>query len=104
VRAGGAASVREERLLREAEVAARLAHPNVVALHEVGRTEQGPYLVLELLRGRTLADRLAEGGLGASEAVAICVEVARAVAYAHARASSTATSSPGTSSSARTAR
>jgi len=85
VRAGGAASVREERLLREAEVAARLAHPNVVALREVGRTEQGPYLVLELLRGRTLADRLAAGPLGAAEAVAIGVEVAKAVAYAHAR-------------------
>jgi tetratricopeptide (TPR) repeat protein len=85
VRAGGAASAREERLLREAEVAARLAHPNVVALHEVGRTEQGPYLVLELLRGRTLADRLAAGPIGAPEALAIGVEVAKAVAYAHAR-------------------
>ncbi len=53
VRAGGQTSLREERLLREAEAAARLSHPNIVTLYDVGRSEHGPYLVLELLNGRT---------------------------------------------------
>ena len=47
-------SAREERLLHEAEAAARLSHPNIVTLYDVGRCEHGPYLVLELLHGRTL--------------------------------------------------
>jgi serine/threonine protein kinase len=47
-----------ELLLREAEAIARLSHPNLVTLHDVGRCEQGPYLVLELLRGVTLGERL----------------------------------------------
>src|SRR5512144_2710328 len=63
VRAGGRTAVREERLLREAEAAARLAHPNLVTLFDLGRSEHGPYLVLELLQGRTLEERLAQGSL-----------------------------------------
>ena len=52
-------SAREDRLLREAETAARLSHPNIVTLLDMGRCEYGPYLVLELLRGQTLSQRLA---------------------------------------------
>ncbi len=84
VRAGGNPGLREERLLREAEAAARLTHPNIVTLYDAGRCPQGPYLVLELLRGRTLAERLEEGSLPAREALRIAVEVARGVAHAHA--------------------
>ncbi len=83
VRAGGRAALREERLLREAEAAARLSHPNIVTLHDVGRCEWGPYLVLELLRGETLADRLSQGPIPLREALRIAVEVARGVAHAH---------------------
>ena len=85
VRAGRRAAPREARLLEEAEIAARLSHPNIVALLDAGRTEHGPYLVLELLRGRTLADRLGSGPLSAAEALEAGVQVARAVAHAHAR-------------------
>jgi tetratricopeptide (TPR) repeat protein len=84
VRAGDRAALREERLLREAEAAARLSHPNIVTLHDVGRSEQGPYLVLELLRGQTLADRLDQGAIPTREALRIGVEIARGVAHAHA--------------------
>jgi tetratricopeptide (TPR) repeat protein len=84
VRAGGRAGLREERLLREAEAAARLSHPNIVTLHDVGRCEWGPYLVLELLRGQTLAGRLSQGPVPLREALRIGVEVARGVAHAHA--------------------
>ena len=52
-------SAREERLLREAEAAARLSHPNIVTLFDVGRCGTSPCpLVLELLHGETLAQRL----------------------------------------------
>src|SRR5512147_972570 len=44
VRAGRKMAAREERLLREAEAAARLTHPNIVTLHDLGRSAQGPYL------------------------------------------------------------
>jgi TolB-like protein/tetratricopeptide (TPR) repeat protein len=83
VRAGGRLEIREERLLREAEAAARLSHPNIVTLFDVGRSEQGPYLILELLRGRTLVQRLDEGRLPLLEALHIAVEVAKGVAHAH---------------------
>jgi eukaryotic-like serine/threonine-protein kinase len=84
VRAGAKAQLREERLLREAEAAARLSHPNIVTLHDVGRAEQGPYLVLELLVGETLAERLQRGRLPVREAVRVAVEIAKGVAHAHA--------------------
>ena len=73
VSAGARPTQREERLLREAEAAARLSHPNIVTLHDVGRSEHGPYLVMELLRGRTLAERLAQGRITVREAVRIAV-------------------------------
>ena len=47
VRAGGRAGLRGQRLLQEAEAAARLTHPNIVTLHDVGLSAHGPYLVLE---------------------------------------------------------
>jgi len=84
VRTGDRAALREERLLREAEAAARLSHPNIVTLHDVGRTELGPYLVLELLRGQTLADRLDQGAIPTREALRIGVEIAKGLAHAHA--------------------
>lgn len=83
--AGDRPDVREERLLQEAEAAARLSHPNIVTLHDVGRSEHGPYLVLELLHGSSLSARLAHGRLSVSEAVRVGVEVAKGLAHAHGR-------------------
>jgi TolB-like protein/Tfp pilus assembly protein PilF len=74
----------EERLFGEAEAAARLSHPNIVTLHDVGRCELGPYLILELLRGETLAARMREGPLPPGEATRIATDVARGLAHAHA--------------------
>ncbi len=84
VRAGEHLRLREERLQREAEAAARLAHPNIVTIHDLGRSPHGPYLVLELLRGQSLAQRAEAGAVPAREALRLCVEVARALAHAHA--------------------
>ncbi len=50
-------------LLREAEAVARLNHPNIVTLHDFGQGPSGPYLVFELLRGQSLAERLRSGPL-----------------------------------------
>ena len=84
VRAGPRREVREERLLWEAETAARLSHPNIVTLFDVGRAAEGPYLVMELLRGNTLARRPDEGPLPVREALRIAVEIAKGLAHAHA--------------------
>src|SRR5512133_1239736 len=83
--AGPREAGRHDRLLQEAEAAARLSHPNIVTLYDVGRSEHGPYLVLELLRGQTLGQRLALGAISAREAVRVAIEVARGLAHAHAR-------------------
>jgi serine/threonine protein kinase/tetratricopeptide (TPR) repeat protein len=81
---GADVEVREERLIREAEAAARLSHPNIVTLYDVGRSENGSYLVLEFLRGQTLGQRLGLGPLSTMEALRIAVEVAKGIAHAHA--------------------
>jgi len=80
----GAPAPEDAWLRKEAESAAQLAHANIVTLHDVGTSEDGPYLVLELLRGETVAERLRRGPLGPHQAVRISVEVARALAHAHA--------------------
>ncbi|HVI94805.1 MAG TPA: DctP family TRAP transporter solute-binding subunit [Anaeromyxobacter sp.] len=85
VRVGGALDARQQRLLYEAEAAARLAHPNIVTLYDVGHCDDGPYLVLELLRGRTLGQRLNDGPLPVKDALRIAIEVARGLAHAHAQ-------------------
>ena len=72
-------------ILKEAEAVARLDHPAIVTLHDVGRCESGPYLVEELLRGETLEQRLRAGPLPAHEAVAVGLELARGLAHAHGR-------------------
>src|SRR3954470_13244382 len=61
VRALPAHALPEESALAEAETAARLAHPNIIQLFDVGRCERGGYLVLELLRGESLRERLERG-------------------------------------------
>jgi serine/threonine-protein kinase len=81
----GKADVAADQLQREADTIANLSHPNLVALLDAGRCEAGPYLVLELLRGRTLKERLREGSLSPGDALRIGVEVAQGLAHAHGR-------------------
>ncbi len=84
VRAGDRATLREEALAREAEAVAQLAHPNLVTLYDVGRCEHGPYLVLELLRGHALSERLEHGALPVPDTVHLALEIAKGLAHAHA--------------------
>jgi eukaryotic-like serine/threonine-protein kinase len=75
----------EKPLREEAEAAARLNHPNVVTLHDFGIHAGTPYLILELLRGETLQQRLRHGALAAQDAIRIAVDVARGLVHAHAQ-------------------
>lgn len=71
-------------LRREAEAVARLNAPNIVTLHDSGRSEHGVYLVFELLDGEGLDARLARGKLEPAEAARITRAVASALEHAHA--------------------
>ena len=72
---------------REARAAARLAHPNVTQVYDYGEASLPggtvPYLVMELVEGRSLAERLTAGPLLWPEAAAIGAQVAAALAAAH---------------------
>jgi eukaryotic-like serine/threonine-protein kinase len=72
-----------ERFLREARLAAQLQHPHAVAIHDVG-TGDKPYIVMELLTGGTLADRLRERPLRSPSAVRLGRQVLAALDAAHA--------------------
>jgi serine/threonine-protein kinase len=71
------------RFLAEAESAARLKHPNIVTVFEVGRHDGLPYIVMEYVEGRNLSQHLSEGPLPPREAARLVAEVARAVQHAH---------------------
>jgi predicted Ser/Thr protein kinase len=73
-----------ERMRREARAAARLDHPAVVNVHDVAVVDGRPWIVMELVQGRSLGDVLQEGTLGAREAARIGLEVLGALEAAHA--------------------
>ncbi|HEY1375508.1 MAG TPA: serine/threonine-protein kinase [Gemmataceae bacterium] len=72
-----------DRFRREAETAARLQHPNIVQVYEVGEQDGRPFLAMEYVGGGSLADRLAAAPLAAAEAAGLMEALARAVQYAH---------------------
>jgi len=79
----GVAPIRA-RFLREGEAAARIRHPNVVVVHDVGEHDGIPYLAMEHLDGESLADKIdREGPSPPAEAVAILLPVVAAVSAAH---------------------
>ncbi|KAA0935518.1 serine/threonine-protein kinase [Streptomyces apricus] len=73
-----------ERMRREARAAARLDHPAVVTVHDVAVVDGRPWIVMELVRGRSLGDALQEGTLDAREAARTGLEVLGALQAAHA--------------------
>jgi serine/threonine-protein kinase len=83
---GMAATDREAyaRFRREAEIASRLGHPNIVTVHDFNVLPSGtPYLVLEYLDGEDLAHRLERGALPLDEALAIARQIGSALQAAH---------------------
>ena len=74
------------RFRREARSAARLSHPNIVAVFDSGSDADQPYLVMEYVAGQSLAQLLArEGWLAPHRAAELAIEVCKALAAAHAQ-------------------
>ena len=71
------------RFQREAAVAARLEHPGIVGVYDVGREGRYRYYAMDFCEGKTLREVLRGGPLAPAEAARVLLELARALAYAH---------------------
>ncbi len=71
------------RFEREAKVLATLDHPNVAAIHGLEESEGRLYLVMELVEGKTLAERLKKGRIPLKETLETCVQIAAGLELAH---------------------
>lgn len=69
----------------EAQILARLRHPNIVQILDFGVDDEHPYLAMELLDGEDLRSTLARSSVSLTEAFAIAVQIAKALGHAHAR-------------------
>jgi len=75
----------EERFYREAKSAGRLNHPNIVTIHDVGRSDDLAYIAMEYLPGQSLRDLLDSGVVLPLERIAeIAAQIAEGLAFAHA--------------------
>jgi predicted Ser/Thr protein kinase/predicted esterase len=72
-----------ERLLIEARAAAALSHPNICVIHEVGESEERPYIAMEYVEGETLRDKINKGPLATGTALDIAIQVADGLDSAH---------------------
>src|SRR5215510_14587001 len=72
-----------QRFEREAKTVSRLAHPHICTLFDVGREGETDYLVMELLEGETLSERLAKGPLPFEQSLRYAAEIAEALDTAH---------------------
>ncbi|MEA2220610.1 MAG: hypothetical protein QOJ35_3236 [Solirubrobacteraceae bacterium] len=82
---GAESALAQARVVREAQVTGRLGdHPNVITVYDSGEIEGLPYLVLRVMRGGSLAERLARERPSFDEAIRLGGEIAAALAHAHA--------------------
>src|SRR5205085_3293507 len=84
IREAGDSAIRE-RFMREARAAASLSHPNVCQLFDIGDTDGTPFLVMELLDGESLAERLGRGAVPLAEAIRITLAILTALDALHGR-------------------
>jgi len=73
------------RFQREAQLLAALTHPGIAAMFDLERTDDGPALVMELVEGETLADRIDRGPISLDELTHIAKQIAEALEAAHDR-------------------
>ncbi|MGH9675019.1 MAG: serine/threonine-protein kinase, partial [Bryobacteraceae bacterium] len=71
------------RFAREAQMLASLNHPNIAAIHGLDYSDGGPFLVMELVPGETLAERLDRGAIEPEETLAITGQIVDALEDAH---------------------
>jgi eukaryotic-like serine/threonine-protein kinase len=76
---------RLRRFEQEARAVAALNHPNILAVHDVGAEDGTPYIVTELLEGRTLREQLNDGALPVRKALDYAEQISQGLAAAHAR-------------------
>lgn len=81
--ASGGHETRHARFLHEARAAGALNHPNVLVVHHVGTDGDRPYLVTELVDGRTLQDELAAGAMPIGRVLMLAAQIADGLAAAH---------------------
>src|SRR5690242_7460835 len=75
---------RLSRFRREAKLLASINHPGIATIHGLQKPRRGPpFLVLELVEGESLGERLRRGALPIEEALRVCREIARALEAAH---------------------
>jgi predicted Ser/Thr protein kinase len=72
-----------QRFTREAQALARLSHPNIVAIHDVGESGGFYYFIMEYVDGANLRELLAEETLSPAQALAIVPQVCEALQFAH---------------------
>ena len=70
---------------KEAEAVAKLDHPAIVTIHDVGTCPAGAYLVMELLRGQNAGEEVEKGWLSVDEALRIAEQMAEGLSHAHSR-------------------
>src|SRR5262245_29840901 len=73
----------QERFRREARSAASLHHPNIIQIYDYGISDYGPYIVMELARGKSLRQLLSQGALATDLAVNLTTQICSALAAAH---------------------
>ena len=74
---------RVARFQREAKVLASLNHPNIAAIHGLEQSEGKNFLVLELVEGETLADRIKAGPIPVEESLKLALQITEALEAAH---------------------
>ena len=74
---------RLQRFEQEARAAAALNHPNILAVHDIGRCDGAPFIVSELLEGATLRERLQGGAVAVRKVIEYGVHIAKGLAAAH---------------------
>jgi eukaryotic-like serine/threonine-protein kinase len=72
-----------QRLEREAKAVSKLSHPHICTLHDIGHQDGMDFLVMELLEGETLEQRLTKGPLSVEQTIRYGAEIAEALAEAH---------------------
>jgi len=75
---------RKRRFLQEARAASALNHPGIVTIHDISRSGDIDYIVMEYVRGRTLDRVIGKHGLGVQESIRYALQIADALSKAHA--------------------